>query len=115
MSIIKEMSDRVHYYLDSINIKVTGLKVKIEHFILNQTHDNIIVVYRLGRQKLLNKMNLTQFEKEYFEKVSNYDQHRLTKFSTLQHMLQILFANSICNKKHFTHFVEEHIKNEQLF
>lgn len=113
MSIIKEISDRIHYYFDSM--RVMGLKVKIEHFILNHAHDNIIVVYRLGRQKLLNKMNLTQFEKEYFENVSNYDQHRLTKFSTLQQMLQILFSNNSCNKEYFTHFVEDAIKNEQLF
>src|SRR5436190_22910225 len=105
MSIIKKISDRIHYYLDSI--KFTGLKVKIEHFILNTGHENIIVVYRLGRQKLLNKMHLNQFEKEYFEKVSNFDQHRLTKFSTLQNMLQVLFTSNVCNKDHFTRFIQE--------
>lgn len=113
MSIIKKMSDRIHYYLDSI--KVTGLKVKVEHFTLNNAHDDIIVVYRLGRQKLLNKMKLSLFEKEYFEKVSNYDQHRLTKFSTLQNTLQALFSNNMCTKENFASFIEERIKNEQLF
>lgn len=107
------MSDCIHYYIDSMN--VVRLKVKIEHFMINSVHDDIIVVYRLGRQKLLNKMKLIQFEKEYFEKVSNHDQHRLTKFSTLQHTLQTLFFTKVCNKEHFIRFIEEHIKNEQSF
>lgn len=113
MSIIRKLSDRVHYYFDSF--KATTLKAKIEHFIFNQNQDNIIVVYRLGRQKLLNKMNLAQFEKEYFEKVSNYDQHRLTKFSTLQHMLQYMFSNNVCNKNYFSNYIAEYVKHEQLF
>lgn len=113
MSIFRKISDCIYYYFDSI--KVTGLKVKVERFIFNNVHDNITVVYRLGRQKLLNKMDLKNFEQKYFEKVSNYDQHRLTKFSTLQNILQDLFRNDICNKDNFTRFIEEHVKNEQLF
>ncbi len=74
-----------------------------------------MVVYRIGRQKLLNKMKLHQFEKEYFEKLSNYDQHRLTKFSSLQHILQKLFSNNVCNKENFSHFIEAQIKNERPF
>lgn len=113
MSIIKNISDRFHYYFDSA--KASSLKVKIEHFILNNAQENIIVIYRLGRQKLLNKMNIYEFEREYFEKVSPYDQHRLTKFSTLQNTLQNLFTNNICDKQNFTRYIEANVKNEQLF
>jgi hypothetical protein len=113
VSIIKKISDFIHYYCDSI--RVARLKIKIEHFILNHACDSIIVVYRLGRQKLLNKMELAQFEKQYFETVSNFDQHRLTKFSTLQYLLRNLFFNTVCSKENFTYFVTESIKNEQLF
>lgn len=113
MSIIKKMSDRIHYIFDSI--KATGLKVKIDHFLFNPAQDDIMVFYRLGRQKLLNKMKLNLFEREYFEKVSNYDQHRLTKFSTLQNMLQALFSNNMCSKENFVSLIEERIKNERLF
>ena len=113
MSIIKKISDRIHYYIDSLH--VSGLKVKVDHFILNNAQKNILVVYRIGRQKLLNKMLLSQFEREYFEKISNYDQHRLTKFSTLQHILQYLFTDNVCNKESFSRFIEEQIKNESLF
>lgn len=113
MSIIKQISDRIHYYFDSM--KATGLKVKIDHFLFNYSHEDIIVVYRLGRQKLLNKMKLNLFEKEYFEKISNYDQHRLTKFSTLQNMLKALFSGTICSKENFVNLIEERIKNERLF
>lgn len=113
MSIFSRISEYVHYYFDSI--KATGLKIKVENFIFNSAHEDITVVYRLGRQKLLNKMNLLQFEREYFENVSNYDQHRLTKFSILQNTLRSLFSKNSCDREQFTRFIEEEIKNEQLF
>lgn len=113
MSIIKKISDCIHYYFDSLN--VTRLKIKIDHFLHNKPHSDVLVVYRIGRQKLLNKMSLSQFEQEYFEKVSNYDQHRLTKFSTLQNVLGKLFTENVCDKEIFSRFIEEQIKSEQLF
>lgn len=113
MSIFRKISDRFYYYMDSF--KATNLNVKIDHFGLDRVNQNIIVIYRLGRRKLLNKMNLSQFEKEYFEKISHYDQHRLTKFSTLEYFLKNLFCNKICKKEKFITFIEEHVKNEQLF
>jgi hypothetical protein len=113
VSIIKKISECVYYYLDTI--KAARLNVKIENFILNYADDNIVVVYRLGRQKLLNTMELTCFEKQYFEKISTFDQHRLTKFSTLQYLLKNLFYTNMCSKENLACLIEEHIKNEQLF
>lgn len=112
MSIIRKISERIYYCYDSL--KATSLKVKIEHFSLNHAQDNIIVVYRLGRQKLLNKMDLVQFENEYFEKISHFDRYKLTKFSTLQHVLLQLFSTNVCPKNLFTHFIQEQIKHEQF-
>jgi hypothetical protein len=66
--IFKEISNRIYYYLDSI--KVTGLKIKIEHFKLNKIDKNIVVFYRVGRQKILNEMSLDKFFTEYFENIS---------------------------------------------
>ncbi len=113
MSIIKKISDRIYYFLDST--KVVKLRVKIEHFKLDHISNDILVFYRLGRQKLLNKMELNQFSNEYFEKLSNYDQHRLTKFETLQDILQSLFSSENCSKDALLRFIEEKIKNEHLF
>lgn len=113
MSIIKKISDQIYYFLDST--KVVKLRVKIEHFKFNHVNDDISVFYRLGRQKLLNKMELNQFSNEYFEKLSNYDQHRLTKFETLQDILRSLFSNENCSKNALSGFIEEKIKNEHLF
>lgn len=111
MSIFRKISDRFHYYLDSF--QVTKLKGKIENFKLDYPNQNIIVVYRLGRQKLLHSLPLLQFEKEYFEAISHYDQHRLTKFSTLQYLLHSLFCTDSCDKEKFIRFIKDHIKNEQ--
>src|SRR5476649_1898264 len=77
--IFKKVFDCLYYYLDST--KATKLKIKIEHFKLNIIDNNIIVFYRIGRQKLFNEMPLTKFSTHYFESISNYDQHRLTKFN----------------------------------
>ena len=50
MSIFRKISDQFHYYIDSI--KATSLHAKIEHFKLDDINQNIIVIYRLGRQKV---------------------------------------------------------------
>lgn len=112
MLIFKKITERFYYYIDSF--KAANLKAKIESFKLNHSGNNIIVTYRLGRQKLLNRMNLSEFENEYFDKVSHYDQHRLTKFSTLQFLLQDLFCNNLCEKDQLISFIEDQARNEQL-
>lgn len=96
------------------NIHVKQLKAKIEQFKLDTSENNIVVIYRLGRQKLLHKMNIQSFERDYFEKISNYDQHRLTKFSTMQSLLQMLFQGDSCRKKALIEFIQEIIKDDNL-
>lgn len=113
MLIFRKISDRIYYYLDSI--KATKLKLKIEHFKFNNASHIITVFYRIGRQKILNEMSLDKFSSQYFENISNYDQHRLTKFSILQHLLTTLFTDGHCSKKNLYRFIEGQIKNEQLF
>ena len=88
---------------------------KVEHFKVDPIDQNINVVYRLGRQKLLNKMSLSQFEQEYFEALSHYDQRRIVKFSTLQSLLQDLFCEHQCSREKFFGFIEDQTRNEQYF
>lgn len=108
----KDISNCIYYHLDSI--KATKLKIKVEHFKFNNTNENIIVLYRIGRQKILHEMPLTKFSSEYFENISNYDQHRITKFSTLQQLLATQFFNGNCSKNNLQHYIEGQIQNEQL-
>jgi len=113
MLIINKLSGFFHYYFDTF--KANSLKAKIEHFILDNSRDTILVVYRLGRKKLLNKMDLNQFVREYFEIISSYDQLRLTKFSMLQNLLHTLFVSRFCNKEQFIKHIQDHVRDEQLF
>lgn len=113
MLIFNKISDKIHYYLD--NIRVNKLNAKIEQFKFDPEYSHVLVVYRLGRQKLLHKMDILNFEREYFEKVSHYDQHRLTKFSTLQHLLQDLFYGDSCTGETLIKYIHGEAKNEQLF
>jgi hypothetical protein len=113
MSIFSKISDTVHYYMDNLHIK--NLKAKVEQFKFNPGENDIIVIYRLGRQKLLHKMDILSFEREYFEKVSIYDQHRLTKFSTLQKVIKNLFYKNSCNKIDVIKYIQESTENDNLF
>lgn len=113
MSIFSKLSEKYHYLLDSCN--ASRQLIKIDHFSLDMQNESINVAYRIGRQKLLNKMNILNFEKEYFDKVTSYDQHRLTKFSIMQNILVMLFDKSSCNKENYIAYLSERIKSEQLF
>lgn len=113
MSIFNKISGPFYYFLD--NIRVHKLNVKIEHFDFNHDNNDIIVVYRIGKRKLLNKLEIFQFEQEYFENISHFDQHRLTKFSTIQYLLHDLFPTHYCNKETFINYLRKMIKNECLF
>lgn len=113
MLIFNKISDRLHYYIDSI--RVSKLKAKIEKFKFDTKENHIIVMYRLGRQKLLHKTNISRFQQKYFYNISYYDQHRLTKFSTLQYLLHNLFYDKFCDKETLINYIEEVAKQEELF
>lgn len=113
MSIFSKITQRIYYCLDSL--KANSLNVKIEKFKFDDTNKRILVIYRLGRQKLLQKMEISFFEREYFEKISTFDQHRLTKFSTLQRLLMELFQDKSCNESDFIQFIYGETRSEQLF
>lgn len=113
MSIFNKISDRLHYFID--NFYTPGIDTKIEHFLFDYEKKHFIVIYRIGKKKLLNKMDFGEFERMFFEKVSIYDQHRLTKFSTFQKIINELFYNDSCKKDSFINYVMEEAKNEQLF
>lgn len=113
MKIFSKISNYIHYYFDTL--KYHPILVKIEKFIYNSNTNQIEVIYRIGRQKLYNRKDIFEFESEYFGKVPNYDQHRLTKFSIIAHILQDLFKYENCSKNQFVQYLIKDMENEQLF
>ena len=113
MKLFRKIYDYFHYLLDSFN--TTIVVAKIERFTYDLNQNRIIVSYRLGRNKLSNKMALDTFEKELFEKVSIFDQHRLTKFSILQAVIQSLFQCKTCKKEDLIDFIQKEAKDDLLF
>lgn len=113
MKVIKNISERLYYFFD--NIKPERLQVTIDNFKLNKVKNEILVLYRLGRQKAICSLPILQFENEYFDQVSSYDKHRLTKFSTLQYVLDKHFNKGSCSKVSFINQLEKDLSHEQLF
>ena len=113
MKIFRKLYDYYRYQLDSL--KTSFPTVKIERFDIDTQHHKIIAVHRIGRNKLLNKMPLQEFEHEFFEKISSFDQHRLTKFEILQTIMQKLFNQDACSKEKFIEFIRGEANHDQLF
>lgn len=113
MSAFKKLLGCVCYYVDAV--RSTQLSVNIERFELDQKIKSIVVFYRLGRQKLLNKSDIFYFENEYFENISIYDQHRLTKMATLQKIFNQLFKDKQMSQEVFIQYLQRELKNESLF
>lgn len=113
MKIFNRVSNTIHYWIDSY--KASYSKTKVERFQFDRTSEKIIVIYRVGNKRLLDKLPILKFEHEHFESCPNYDQHRLTKFSTLQKVLEnISTSNGVCRAK-IINFIDNEAKNEQLF
>lgn len=103
----------LHYWIDSY--RANYVKTKIERFQLDQETKEILVIYRVGNKRLLNKLPVMKFEHDHFDHCANFDQHRLTKFSTLQNVLQNIGINeSHCQMK-IMELIDNEAKHEQLF
>ena len=115
MKIFSKIYNFYKYKLDTLKIHLPN--IKIERFELDHdiSMNNIIVIYRIGRKKLTDKMRLNQFEESFFDKISIFDQHRLTKFGVLQKMLQKLFNSGSCTRKNILNFIKEEATHDQLF
>lgn len=113
MSIFNIASNKLHYLYDSL--RVSKLTAKIERFSMDFENKNILVIYRLGRKKLLNKMNISKFERCYFDKLSNFDQLRLVKFTVFQQLLKNLFSGNSCSTVAFIELIQEEMNNACIF
>lgn len=91
------------------------LFVKIDRFALDSIEQKILVIYRIGKKKLTQKLPLSDFSNKYFDNLSTFDRQRITKFSTLQDLLINLFINDISSKPIFINHLKNAIKNDQLF
>lgn len=110
MKIFDRLLEYFVYLKDKFGVQ--NVPIKIERFDIDK--DGIVVLYRMGRQKLLQRDNLNSFQDQFFERISYFDQHRLTKFSTMQNVL-VFFAEKEEIVTEIKKFIRESIKNEQLF
>lgn len=113
MKIFNKLYNYYRYQLDTL--KTSFPNVKIERFDIDKASTEILVTYRIGRNKLNSKMHLNQFEEKFFDKISTFDQHRLTKFSVLQVCLQKIFQSNNCTKDDFLNFIKDEATDDQLF
>lgn len=113
MKIFSKYLGKFYYYFD--HFKSSIVPVQTDHFQFDNHSNCIIVVYRLGRQKLLNKMDIQQFNEKYFSMLSNIDQLRVNKFYIMQNILNKLFHNNIKNCKDMINYIKDEINNEHTF
>lgn len=113
MLLFRRGSELIHYYLDII--KTNPIKIKIEKFQFDFEKEQICVNYRLGTHKICHRMFILDFESQYYEKLSSYDRHRLTIFSTFQHLINEVFNGNQCKKIDFLLYIQKEVLREQLF
>lgn len=113
MRFFHKISEMCYYYLDSI--KTSRIGVRIENFKLDETTMNIVVTYRIGRKKLLHKLDIDEFESSFMEKMPNFDRYRLAKFSILQSVLNEVSKRNFFSKELLIEFIREKLQHEQLF
>lgn len=113
MSVFSSLRSRLHYFLESIFAE--NIKIKIDRFDLNKDENDISVIYRMGRQKLAQKLILSNFALKYFSNLSGYDRQRITKFSTLHDLMLHLFSDDAFTRKKLINYIKVAIKNDQLF
>lgn len=96
------------YYIKDILSDLSSPNVKIEKFSLDSSEERIHIFYRLGRQKLIHRNSINDFDADYYNKLSQYDKQRLKKFLTLQDILNILKdEKESVKKKIIKHLLDE--------
>ena len=109
--IFKKIFDKFIYTLESF--KTSHLKVKVDHFEFNTNTKNIIVIYRVGNKKLMNKNEIKKFSSDYFQKCNFYDSHRVTKFETLQNLIDEKLLTDKKSEEQLISYITKAINNEQ--
>src|SRR3989344_9525358 len=92
VKIFNRIYNVIYYWFDSY--KANYIKTKIEKFQFDHVLKYIVVVYRIGNKRLLDKLPIITFEHKHFDNCHSYDQHRLTKFSILQKLLSSAQQNN---------------------
>ncbi len=110
---LSSLSSRLHHALESIFLGRASIKV--DRFDMNHDESTILVLYRIGRQKLTLKASLINFSTKYFDNLSGYDRQRITKFITLQDLLCNLFSEESSSRKNLIVHIKVAIKNDKLF
>lgn len=113
MLTLTSLNSRLHYLFEGIISK--RITVIIDRFDFNNDETTILVIYRLGRQKLNQKQSISKFSTTYYDYLSGYDKQRITKFSTLQDLLNNLFLDENSSKNNLTNYIKRSVKNDQLF
>lgn len=113
MSTLSKLSEAFHYKLD--NFRNSPTTIKIEALSFNKTTKQIMAKYRLGRQKLLNTLDILSLESRFFDQLTHYDQLRTVKFASLQNLLNKTHNEDMTESTPIISYIQEETENAQLF
>jgi hypothetical protein len=102
------------YYIKDIISDFSSPNVKIERITLDASEEHIMVSYRLGRQMLIQRSNISDFEIDSYSNLSVHDKQRLTKFLTLQGVLTLLREEKGSAHYKFIKYLQDEIKHDKL-
>ena len=103
MKSFSNLVNAIFYLRDSVWFK--PIPLTIENFTLDAPAHAIYVTYRMRSSRRLISQALHEFEFTHFASLSDYDQHRVTKFSALNAILKKLFINKQCSSDEFINFL----------
>ena len=113
MRIFEKLYSYLSYLFDSI--KANYLKIKIDNFQFDGNKCIIVVYYRIGNKKLLNKLPISKMEQEFFAQCMFFDQFRLVKYATLQNILDEFKKVDVHGFDQMKNLIEKEVKRGQLF
>lgn len=88
--------------------------VKIDKFSFIDDLPKILVHFRVGRKKLIQKKEIKEFTRNYYNEINTYDKQRLAKFEILGIIVNHIDFDTQSKEK-ITNFIKEQCKIEQLF